>query len=122
MYLLRALWKQHCWYNQSKELQTLSNMESSEQIYKYLLFIKADTKKKTADWITKNPKRKNQIFKNKNFAIMETYKSSVRKTSLKMEKSEFKTALIRTSTDCADYIRQFYSDDIEIYESMFLLL
>lgn len=42
--------------------------------------------------------------------------------SLKKNQSEFAKAKIKTSKDGADFIRQFYSDDLEIYESFFILL
>lgn len=42
--------------------------------------------------------------------------------SLKKEKSNFPQQKITRSKDAADFIRQFYSDDIEIFESSFILL
>ena len=36
--------------------------------------------------------------------------------------SEFPKVKIMSSNDAADYIRQFYSNDIEIFESFFILL
>jgi DNA repair protein RadC len=42
--------------------------------------------------------------------------------SLKAEKQEFPVAKIRSSKDSADFARQFYYDDISIYESSFILL
>lgn len=41
---------------------------------------------------------------------------------LKANKTDFPRVKITSSRDAADFIRQFYSDDIEIYESFFLLL
>ena len=41
---------------------------------------------------------------------------------LKTEKTDFEKVQISSSKNAADYIRQFYSDDIEIYESFFILL
>lgn len=42
--------------------------------------------------------------------------------SLKAEKQEFPVAKIISSKDSADFARQFYYDDISIYESSFILL
>lgn len=42
--------------------------------------------------------------------------------SLKKEHSEFPRERIRSSLEAYEFIKQFYSDDIEIYESFFLLL
>lgn len=42
--------------------------------------------------------------------------------SLKKNETEFENRQIATAKDAVDYIRQFYSDDIEIYESFFLLM
>ena len=42
--------------------------------------------------------------------------------TLKAEKTDFEKVLITSSKSAAEYIRQFYSDDIEIYESFFILL
>lgn len=42
--------------------------------------------------------------------------------SLKKNETEFENRQIKSSKDAVDYIRQFYSDDIEIYESFFLLM
>lgn len=41
---------------------------------------------------------------------------------LKKIQTDFPKVKIRSSKNSADFIRQFYSDDIEIYESFFLLL
>jgi DNA repair protein RadC len=41
---------------------------------------------------------------------------------LKKNKTEFQKTQIKSSLDAADFIRQFYSDDIGIYESFFILL
>jgi len=53
---------------------------------------------------------------------MKTYKSQIPKIGLKKEFTGLKKAKIQSSADAYDYMKQFYSDDIEIYESMFLLL
>lgn len=42
--------------------------------------------------------------------------------SLKKNDTKFENIQIKSSKDAVDYIRQFYSDDIEIYESFFLLM
>lgn len=42
--------------------------------------------------------------------------------SLKSVKSDFDKKKIITSKDAADYIRQFYGEDISIYESFFILM
>ena len=47
---------------------------------------------------------------------------TLEKISLKKDPTNFERVKITCSKDSADYIRQFYSDDIEIYESFFLLL
>ncbi len=41
---------------------------------------------------------------------------------LKKIQSEFPKTKIRSSADAAEFIRQFYSDDIDIFESSFILL
>jgi len=41
---------------------------------------------------------------------------------LKKSKSDFAKIKITSAEDAYDYIKQFYSDDIEIYESFILLL
>jgi DNA repair protein RadC len=46
----------------------------------------------------------------------------IKQYSLKTEKTDFEKVSITSSKNAADYIRQFYSDDIEIYESFFILL
>jgi DNA repair protein RadC len=47
---------------------------------------------------------------------------TLEKISLKKDPTNFERVKINSSNDSADYIRQFYSDDIEIYESFFILL
>lgn len=42
--------------------------------------------------------------------------------SLKKDPTNFERVKITSSNDSAKYIRQFYSDDIEIFESFFILL
>jgi DNA repair protein RadC len=41
---------------------------------------------------------------------------------LKRIPSDFKKVKIRHSTDCYEFIKNFYFDDIDLYESFFLLL
>jgi DNA repair protein RadC len=52
---------------------------------------------------------------------MEAYKKLDRYTLRKVAE-DIPRVKITGSTDAADYIRKFYQDDLEIYESMFLLL
>lgn len=47
---------------------------------------------------------------------------TLKRFSLKSENSDFKKVKITKSKDAYDLIREFYFDDIEIYESMFILL
>ena len=42
--------------------------------------------------------------------------------ALKKNETEFKNTQITSSESAANFIRQFYSDDIEIFESFFLVL
>jgi DNA repair protein RadC len=53
---------------------------------------------------------------------MKTYKSNLDKISLVKEKSDYKRVKIGSSRDAAEYCRNFYHDDLELYESFFLLL
>jgi DNA repair protein RadC len=53
---------------------------------------------------------------------MKEYTTTIPIISLKKEQSNFKKVKITSSQDSRDYIRQFYNDDIGIYESFFLLL
>ena len=50
------------------------------------------------------------------------YKSYINKISLVKEPSLIKNVKITSSTDAYNYCKQFYFGDLEIYESMFLLL
>jgi DNA repair protein RadC len=47
---------------------------------------------------------------------------TLEKISLKKDPTNFERVKITSSNDSAKYIRQFYSDDIEIFESFFILL
>jgi DNA repair protein RadC len=53
---------------------------------------------------------------------MKTYNSTLPRIELKKIHSDFKNVQIHNSKDSSDYIRQFFSTDLEIYESFFLLL
>lgn len=53
---------------------------------------------------------------------MKTYKTNITKVRLVKEKTDFPKAKISNSKDSADFARQFYHEDLEIYESVFLLL
>lgn len=55
---------------------------------------------------------------------MITYQKNLRKFRIVSEKSEnyIKRAKIMSPTDAANYIYDFYENDIEIYESFFILL
>ena len=53
---------------------------------------------------------------------MKTYKSTIDRIKLVKESSDFPKAQINSSKDINEYIRQFYFEDIEIYESVFIVL
>jgi DNA repair protein RadC len=53
---------------------------------------------------------------------MNTTTKSIKMLSLKKIQTDFPAIKITNSQMSADFIRQFYSDDIEIYESFFILL
>lgn len=53
---------------------------------------------------------------------MITYKEKARKFRIVSEPSEFYAAKIISAQNAADYCRQFFGDDIEIYESMFMVM
>ncbi len=53
---------------------------------------------------------------------MKTYPKSLPLITLKKTKSDFPCAKIVTSADANEFIRNFYSDDIGIFESFFILL
>ena len=52
---------------------------------------------------------------------MVTYKSTLSEVFLKKRKTDYKKCKISSSQDAYDYVLQFYSDDLEIFESVFLL-
>jgi DNA repair protein RadC len=55
---------------------------------------------------------------------MKTYKTAIKEYSLiiKEKDTNFLKSKITSSRNCYDYIKQFYFDDIEIYESFFIVL
>ena len=53
---------------------------------------------------------------------MKTYKSNSLEISLKRKKSDYKKVKISKSEDANEYARQFYHDDLTIYESFFIIL
>lgn len=53
---------------------------------------------------------------------MKKYKTTATEFQLKKIKTDFPKAKIKSSQDSAEFIRQFYSDDIEVFESFFILL
>src|SRR5690554_4107316 len=53
---------------------------------------------------------------------MKTYKTNLNELTLKRNPTDFKRVKISSSRDGAEYIRNFYSDDLTIFESFFLLL
>lgn len=50
------------------------------------------------------------------------YKTNIDFLSLKKNKTDIKKVAIKSSEDAADYARQFYFEDLGIYESVFILL
>lgn len=53
---------------------------------------------------------------------MKTYKKQMSRFRIIADKSDFKATKISSSEDAYNVIKQFYADDIEVYESFFLLL
>ena len=53
---------------------------------------------------------------------MKKYKKTVNKYQLKKIKSDIPSAKLTNSLDAYEYAKQFYFDDIEIYESFFIIL
>ena len=51
-----------------------------------------------------------------------TYKNTISEYSLKYTKTDIQKTKITTSESASNVIRQFYFDDINIYESFFILL
>ncbi len=50
------------------------------------------------------------------------YKTNINLLSLKKNKTDIKKAAIKSSKDAADYARQFYFEDLQIFESAFIIL
>lgn len=50
------------------------------------------------------------------------YKTNINLLSLKKNKIDIKKAAIKSSKDAADYARQFYFEDLQIFESAFIIL
>ncbi len=48
--------------------------------------------------------------------------ATIDEVKLKRLSSDIPRSIIRSSKDCFEYAKQFYFDDIDIFESMFLLL
>lgn len=53
---------------------------------------------------------------------MKTYKSTVPELALHYKPSDIPKAKIQCSRDAADYARQFYHEDLLLYESFFMIL
>ena len=55
-------------------------------------------------------------------SIMKTYNNTLPRFELKHVQTDFPSVQITNSEKASDFIRQFYGDDIHIFESAFLLL
>ena len=53
---------------------------------------------------------------------MKTYNQSISEFQLTKKKTDFQKVKITSSKQASEFIRQFYGDDLGIYESVFLLL
>lgn len=53
---------------------------------------------------------------------MKTYKSNIPQISLAYKSSDIPKAKITKSREASEYARQFYFDDLHLYESFFILL
>jgi len=53
---------------------------------------------------------------------MKTYKGYTPEVTLKKNKSDFPKVQLKNSEDVVKFVRNFYHDDISIYESMFLVM
>lgn len=53
---------------------------------------------------------------------MKTYKTTMDRIRLVKEKSDIKRAKITSSTNAAEYARNFYHEDLELYESFFMVM
>ena len=54
--------------------------------------------------------------------MKKTYKSTISEYSLKYTKTDIQKTKVTTSENASNVIRKFYFDDINIYESFFILL
>ena len=53
---------------------------------------------------------------------MKKYKSDLKRFEIKANKTDFQNTKITSSQNAYDVIKNFYSSDIEVYESFFILL
>lgn len=53
---------------------------------------------------------------------MKTYKTNISEITLRRNPSDIKKVKIKSSQNASDYARNFFSDDLTIYESFFLIL
>jgi DNA repair protein RadC len=53
---------------------------------------------------------------------MTALKSNSKRYEIKANKSDFKNVKITSAKDASEYARQFYFDDIEIFESCFIIM
>lgn len=53
---------------------------------------------------------------------MKTYKTNIKKFKIIGQTTDFPKNKIENSNDCYEVIRKFYHEDIEVYESFFILL
>jgi len=53
---------------------------------------------------------------------MKTYKNQISQYSLKKNKTDINSVKIMSSKDASKYARQFYFDDIDIFESFFVIM
>ncbi|MDO5970895.1 JAB domain-containing protein [Flavivirga aquimarina] len=53
---------------------------------------------------------------------MKTYKTTIPEIKLKKIKTNFNKAKVSSSSSASEYARQFYHDDLTIYESFFMIL
>lgn len=53
---------------------------------------------------------------------MKTYKSNLKRIELKFNNTEFKKVKVKAAQTAYNVIKEFYHDDINIYESFFILL
>ena len=79
--------------------------------------------KSTHLYLLKKKKKKNNLNQFKKIkAMKKTYKNTISEYSLKYTKTDIQKTQIKSSQNSVDVIRKFYFDDINIYESFFILL